>query len=257
MPISSAGTSWPHQHSSTPPLFYTRLPFIVFPLLIVFLTWHWSRQLFGPSIALVLAACCALERPSSATALSSSPSPLRFWSIVVRLRGLELLAFPRTLRLLVMTLALLIAVLTKFTLLPLVAIGYGLALWRGPRLLAAVAIPLALYAGILAASQFQAGPIPPLEMAQLNSTVPQWALPAIKLMARLPWPLQFVRGLLYIGGSLRGQGFTGYMLGHRIEGVVPSYFPLVWCSNSPYRFRRSPSPGWRLFLSESAGVRLV
>src|SRR5215831_140406 len=42
-------------------LFYTRLPFLIFPLLIVFLIWHWGRQLFGESIGLVLAACAALE----------------------------------------------------------------------------------------------------------------------------------------------------------------------------------------------------
>ena len=42
-------------------LFYTRLPFLVFPLLIVFLLGHWGRQLFGESIGLGLAACGALE----------------------------------------------------------------------------------------------------------------------------------------------------------------------------------------------------
>jgi hypothetical protein len=43
------------------PLFYTRLPFLAFPLLIVFLLWHWGRQLFGELIGLFLAACGALE----------------------------------------------------------------------------------------------------------------------------------------------------------------------------------------------------
>src|SRR4029077_669940 len=42
-------------------LFFTRLPFLVFPLLIVFLLWHWGRQLFGEPAGLFLAACGALE----------------------------------------------------------------------------------------------------------------------------------------------------------------------------------------------------
>ena len=63
--------------------------------------------------------------------------------------------------------------------------------------------------------------------------VPGWALPVAKLLARLPWPLQFVRGLLFIGGSLQGEGFTGYMLGRKIHGWVPLYFPLAWAIKFP------------------------
>ena len=122
----------------------------------------------------------------------------------------------------------------KFTLLPLAVAGFGLVLWKGPRLLAAIAIPLALYIGILAASQFQAQPVPPVEVQQFSGAgVPDWALPGAKLLARLPWPLQFVRGLLYVGGSLQGDGFTGYMLGHKIHGWVPLYFPLAWAIKFP------------------------
>ena len=35
--------------------------------------------------------------------------------------------------------------------------------------------------------------------------------------ARVCLALQFVRGLLFIGGSLQGEGFTGYMLGRKIR----------------------------------------
>ena len=55
----------------------------------------------------------------------------------------------------------------------------------------------------------------------------------MKLLARLPWPLQFVRGLLFIGGSLQGEGFTGYMLGRKIHGWVPLYFPFAWAIKFP------------------------
>ncbi len=48
-------------HHSRDLLFYSRLPLLIFPLGVVFLIWYWGRQLFGPSTALVLALCAALE----------------------------------------------------------------------------------------------------------------------------------------------------------------------------------------------------
>ena len=77
-------------------------------------------------------------------------------------------------------------------------------------------------------------PVSPLEANQFSGAgVPNWALPGVKLAARLPWPPQFVRGLLFIGGSLHGDGFPGYMLGHKIHGRVPGYFPLAWAIKFP------------------------
>lgn len=216
-------------------LFFTRLPFVVFPLLIVLLIWHWGLKLFGESIALVLAACGALEPTIIGHgALIKSDVPGAFAALWFAYAAWRYYQLPGTPRLLLMTLSLVLAVLTKFTLLPLILVGYGLALWRGPRLLAAITIPAALYIGILAASQFQAQPVPAAELNQFTGAgVPEWALPAAKLVARLPWPLQFVRGLLYIGSSLHGEGFTGYMLAHKIHGHVPAYFPLAWAIKFP------------------------
>ena len=73
-------------------LFYTRLPFLLFPLLIVFLLWHWGRQLFGEPVAILLAVCGALEptitRPRRADQFRRAR---RLWSAVVGLHGLEIL----------------------------------------------------------------------------------------------------------------------------------------------------------------------
>jgi hypothetical protein len=216
-------------------LFYTRLPFLAFPLLIVFLLWHWGRQLFSESVALILAACGALEPTILGHGvLINSDVPAAFGALWFAYAAWRYWRAPGTVRLLMMTVALVIAVLTKFTLLPLVIAGFGLALCKGPRLLGAVAIPVAVYAGILAASQFQAQPVPPVEINQFSAAgVPGWALPGVRLIARLPWPPQFVRGLLFIGGSLRGDGFTGYMLGRKIHGRVPVYFALAWAIKFP------------------------
>jgi len=215
-------------------LFYTRLPFLFFPLLIVFLLWHWGRQLFGEPIGLFLAACGALEPTIQGHGvLISSDVPAAFGALWFAYTAWKYWCTPNLRRLLILSLATAVAVLIKFTLLPLAAVGFGLVIWKGPRL-GAIAIPLTVYVGVLAASQFQADAVPPAEVQQFSGAgVPHWALPGVKLLARLPWPLQFVRGLLYIGGSLQGDGFTGYMLGRKIQGWVPLYFPLAWAIKFP------------------------
>lgn len=216
-------------------LFYTRLPFAIFPRLIVFLTWHWARQLFGEPIALALAFCSALEPTILGHgAIINSDVPAAFAALWFAYAVWKYWRNPSVLRIFIVTLAILIAILTKFTLLPLALVGYALALWKGPRLVAAVSIPVILYVGILAASQFQAQPIPPAELSSFGPAgVPHWALPAVNLAARLPWPLQFVRGLLYIGGRMQSEGWTGYMLGHKIDGLTPAYFPFAWALKFP------------------------
>jgi hypothetical protein len=216
-------------------LFYTRLPFLFFPLLIVFLLWHWGRQLFGEPVALCLAACGALEPTILGHGvLINSDVPAAFGAFWWAYTAWKYWGTPDVRRLLLLTLATVVAALTKFTLLPLAIVTFGLALWKGPRLLAAIVIPLALYLGILAASQFQAQAVPAVEIQQFRGAgVPGWALPVVRLMARLPWPLQFVRGLLFIGGSLQGEGFTGYLMGRKIHGWVPLYFPLAWAIKFP------------------------
>ena len=215
-------------------LFYTRLPFLLFPLLIVFLLWNWGRQLFGEPVGLCLAACGALEPTILGHGvLINSDVPAAFGALWFAYAAWRYWSAPNVHRLLILSLATVVAVLTKFTLLPLAFAGFGLALWKGPRL-AAIAIPLAIYTGILAASQFQAQSVPPAEVQQFRDAgVPHWALAGVNLLARLPWPLQFVRGLLFVGNNLHGNGFTGYMAGHKIHGRVPLYFPLAWAIKFP------------------------
>jgi hypothetical protein len=216
-------------------LFLSRLPFLIFPLGIVFLLWYWGRQLFSWRTALILACCGALEPTILGHgALVKSDVPAAFSALFFAYAAWSFWRTPTVGRLLLMTATLLIAVLTKFTLLPLFFIGYALALWRGPRLLAAALVPVAIYTGILAAGQFQAQPIPPQKLAMLADIgTPNWLLSAASIPARLPWPTQFVEGLIYIARSLHGEGLTGYMLGHKIHGWTPGYFPLAWAVKFP------------------------
>ena len=39
--------------------------------------------------------------------------------------------------------------------------------------------------------------------------------------------------MIFVGNNLRGDGFTGYLLGHKIQGWVPLYFPLAWAIKFP------------------------
>ncbi len=216
-------------------LFYTRLPFLIFPLLTIFLLWYWGRQLFGDTIALCLAACGALEPTILGHGvLINSDVPAAFGALWFAYTAWKYWRTPGLRRLLLMTLAVVFAVLIKFTLLPLTIAAFALGLWKGPRFQAAFAIPLALYIGILAASQFHAEIIPERQIRQFRGAgVPALAMGGVRPLALLPWPPQFVRGLLFIGGSLQGEGFTGYMLGHKIRGSVPLYFPLAWAIKFP------------------------
>lgn len=216
-------------------LFYTRLPFLLFPLLIVVLLWHWGRQLFGESIGLYLAVCGALEPTILGHGvLINSDVPAAFAALWFGYAAWKYYCAPTPRHLLILSAVVTVAALTKFTLLPLAIAGFGLVLCKDRRRYLAFLIPLSVYFGILAASQFRAQPVPPAEVAQFpGAGVPHWALSAVKLLARLPWPVQFVRGLLFIGGSLQGEGFTGYMLGHRITGWVPQYFPFAWAIKFP------------------------
>jgi len=179
-------------------LFYTRLPFLIFPLLIVFLLWHWGRQLFGDPIALRVAAFGVLEPTILGHgALINSDVPAAFGALWFAYAAWTYWRTPDSRRLFLMVIATAIAILIKFTLLPLAFACFGLALWKGPRLLAAIAVPAALYLSILAASQFHAEPVPAREIAQFSGAgVPSVALGPVELLARLPWPLQFVRGLI-------------------------------------------------------------
>jgi 4-amino-4-deoxy-L-arabinose transferase-like glycosyltransferase len=216
-------------------LFYTRLPFIVFPLGICFLCWYWGRILFGEGVALILAACAALEPTVLGHGpLINSDVPAAFVALWCAYAMWTYWRRPTPGRLVFMTLTLFLALITKFTLLPLLVIGYGVALWRAPRLSSAILIPSALYCGLLVASQFQARPLPEQKVAQFEGAgLPHSLQPIAAFVGRLPWPSQFIEGLLYIGGSLQGRGFTGYMLGHKIEGRVPGYFPFAWIVKFP------------------------
>lgn len=216
-------------------LFYTRLTFLVYPLLTLYLIWLWGRALFGEAIAFCLVLLFALEPTILGHGyLVKSDVAAAFGAVWFAYAAWRHWNAPSIRTLLLLSAALSVAVLAKYTLLILIPIGYAIALWRPPRLLGAVLLPVILYTAILLSGQLHAQPVSQADLA----TVSGWGLSKgtmfmVKILALLPWPTQFVNGILYIAGALRAEGFTGYLLGHKITGWTPSYFPIAWAIKFP------------------------
>jgi hypothetical protein len=196
--------------------------------------WTWARQLWNVTIALTLAACTALEPTILGHgALIKSDAAAAFGALLFAYAAWRYWNRPGPRTLAWMTAALAVAVLTKFNLLVLVPVTMVLVLIKGPRLLGVVAIPLAVYLAILAAYQFQAGRIGRGELDRFAPSGIPDVLRRSNVVTRLPWPRQFVRGVLFVAGANRNRNFQGWMLGHRIEGSAPGYYPLAWGIKTP------------------------
>ncbi len=113
----------------------SRLPFLLFPLLTAVLLWWWSRQLYAPSVAVLLAAAFALEPTALGHGaffkndLAASFTFLLFWY-----RAWRFCTHPSAGNRLWLGAALGIALLAKLSLAILIPIGPALVLARGFRL---------------------------------------------------------------------------------------------------------------------------
>ena len=217
--------------------FLTRLTFLLYPLALVWLVWRWGREMFGDTVAMVAAACTALEP----TILAHGPL---IKSDVAAACGAVLFGYlawrywrqPGLGRLAAMAAGLLVAVLAKFTLLALVPLALGVVLWRGPRLAGVGILFAILYLGILTAYQFyEVRKFQERDYQQMleDGFTPREVQLVRKVGNKLNWPAQFVKGLRYIGAADRNQGFPAYMLGRKIEYGAPWYFPLAWAIKFP------------------------
>jgi hypothetical protein len=206
-------------------LFYTRLPFLFFPLLIVFLLWHWGRQLFGEPIGLFLARAARWSRRFSAVSYQLGRA-CRFGepSGLPTRRGN--IGAPNLPRLLISSLATAAGGADQIYAAAIGGRGVRAGSLKGPRL-GAIAIPLAVYVESWPLRSFRRRRSPTERNNSAARRAPLGA-PGVKLLA-VCRGRSTVRGLLYVGGSLQGDGFTGYMLGHRIRSG--SAFPLA-CDRS-------------------------
>jgi hypothetical protein len=217
--------------------FLTRLTFLIYPLALVWLVWRWGREMFGPTVALVLAACTALEPTILAHGpLIKSDVAAAFGAVLCGYLAWRYWRQPGLGRLAAMGAGLLVAVLAKFTLLAFVPVAVGLALWRGPRLAGVGFLFTVVYLGILTGYQFyEVRKIKAFEYQQMldEGFTPREVQLVRKVAGKLNWPAQFVKGLRYIGAADRNQGFPAYLLGRKIEYGAPWYFPLAWAIKFP------------------------
>jgi hypothetical protein len=224
-------------------LFFTaRLPFLVFPLGILWLVWRWGRELFGWSVALILVAAAALEPNLLAHGpLINSDVAATFGMIWVAYAAWRFWNNPLPRPTLHLSAALALAILTKFSLLILVPFVAATILVRYAlerhwwRAFASVSLAGALsYLALIAGYQFKAHGTRSLEFQRLYAEKqfrPQEV--AFWMRLRLPMPLQFVDGLhfLYEQGLHHGQ--PGYMLGRPVNPPEPLYFPLALAIKYP------------------------
>ena len=212
-------------------LFLTRLPLLVFPLGIIFVVWCWARELWSGNIALALAVCTTLEPTILGHgALIKSDEAAAFGALLFAWTAWRYWTVPGWRRMYAMVGALIVAVLAKFSMPPLIGVAILLILIKGPRRAGALLVPPAVYVAILAAYQFHAGPI---EAEERNDFRPAGIAAAGPVMEFLPWPKQFVRGVIFVAGIMHNREPSGYMLGRRITGPEPLYIPLAWAIKFP------------------------
>lgn len=216
-------------------LFATRLPLLIFPLLTVWLVWHWGRQLFGHAIALALALALALEPTLMAHgALIKSDVSAACAALLFFYQAWRYWLRPGAARAVVLTLCLLVAVLAKLSLLPLVFVTVAIFLWKGPRLAGVVLVIGIVYVGLLAAYLFSTRPLQGPELQRIEE-IRMGRLPkalARALASRLPLPTDLVYAIGRFW-KLNNAGPRAYMLGRSIEAAAPWYFPLAWAIKFP------------------------
>jgi hypothetical protein len=216
-------------------LFYlTRLTSLVFPLATVWLVWHWARQLFSERTALAVAACAVLEPTLMGHgSLLKSDAAATFGCLLASYCGWRYWRQPDLRRVAGFACGILIAILAKYSLVILPPVALALILWRGPRRWGVPLFLLITYLGLLAGYQFQtrrfSGDLALFQAAGFSRA----EIAAARVIGRLPWPAQFIEGIRYLGAGDRQDLFPAYMLGRKIEGNAPGYFPFAWAVKFP------------------------
>lgn len=216
-------------------LFLMRLPFLVFPVLTVFLVWSWGRRMFQEETALWLAAAAALEPTLAGHGpLLNSDAPAAFGCLLFCYAAWFYCRQPSGRRLAAMIGALTLGALIKLTLLALIPVAMALAIWKGPRVSGMLIPPAAVYVALVAAYQFRFAPVPqlPVEEAPYSAQgLPQRIVE--RTLDLIPFPAQFARGVRVIGRASDAGFPNAYMLGGFPDGPEPWYFPLTLAVKFP------------------------
>lgn len=210
--------------------FWSRLPLIVFPLLTALLVWRWSRELFSPWIGVLLAALYALEPTALGHgALFKNDIAATFAYLLFWYRVWKLWPQPSMRNVLWLALALLLAIMSKLSMLVLLAVApllIAVRFWPEPRrLAAALAILLGVvYLGTLAAYQFETRRIPASELADLRARgVSAPFVAAAHVFQVVPVATPMWTGVVSLFQS-NSDGAPVYLMGKERPGGTPWYF---------------------------------
>ncbi len=213
--------------------FWSRLPFLVFPLLCLFLAWRWGRQLFSPLTGIALTALMAMSPTllghGSLFKNDVACSLAYLWFIY---RGWRYWKDPSPTRAMHLGAATLLGILAKFSLLvlvPLLVLILGARNLRGNTfkpLLVHVFMALAVvYLGIVIAFPGRLSVLSLPEATEFSLLRrPDPAYVALRaLMEAVPFPERFRTGLLAIAQSM-SDGAGVYLLGKVYSTGHPLYF---------------------------------
>ena len=214
--------------------FWSRLPLIVFPLLIAALLWWWGRQLFSPVTGVILAALFALEPTALGHGalfkndLAATFGYLLFWFAAWRFWQKP--CGPRLLLLTVATALAMMAKLSMLILLPIVLVmvplRYAIQTRGWGHVARATAFLLAgLYVILMAVVQFEAVRLTrsDLYILSLNPGVPWWFRLAANVFHILPVPKPLWHGTVTLFDSNASDNHI-FLFGKIVRGGDPLYF---------------------------------
>jgi hypothetical protein len=251
--VWSTGHEWPisgemMHHLNGPQtrkvFFLSRLPLLAFPLLTALLLWRWGRELFGGRTALLITLAFALEPTALAHgALFKNDLAATFGYLLFWYRAWLYWKDPTPRGAAWLGGALLVAVLSKMSMLVLAGIAPALVLLRhatlGRRSPRAAAGALALvllipYVGSLAACQFDTRRLPRAELAAYaqDPMLPRSFVAAAQVFRVLPVPRPMWNGTVSLFHS-DGAGNPVYLLGKQYLHGHPLYFVIALAVKVP------------------------
>ncbi len=224
--------------------FFSRLPLLIFPLLTALLLWRWGRWLFGARVGVCMALLYVLEPTALAHgALVKNDLAATFGHLLFWFRVWRFWREPTPFHLVCLGAALLLATLSKLSMLVLLPQAVGLVLLRyitlpGRRVRNAVAAAglmlTALYLGLLAAYQFQVERLSAAELAshRADPALPRPLLWAAQVFRVVPIPRQMWAGVVSLLQSNAAENMI-YLLGDIYPNGHPLYFVIALAFKVP------------------------
>lgn len=224
--------------------FLTRLPMLVFPLLATGLLWWWSRQLFGPVCAMLLAVALALEPTARGHSsilkndIASLFAYLLFWYCAWRYWKT-----PATGNAVALGGALFLAVISKLSMLfllgvaPLIVTARCLSRKEGRvrAILTGLSCVLLIpYLGTLAAYQFETRLLHTDELSRLwaDPAVPKWFVAPAAIFRVLPVASGMWEGCVALFSS-NHEAVPVYLMGQVLPEGSLFYFPAALAVKVP------------------------